>query len=94
MSSPTNFYTQTLALLSVLSLSDTQTILIENNANGNPVYIGKNLDPLATETDPTWSIQMLTYDSNNFLTGVSVVTTGPGYRYSWSNRASLTYSLG
>jgi hypothetical protein len=92
MSFTPNYFIQAQALLSVLQLSDLQTIQLENNANGNPIYVGKALDPTALTTDPSWSLIKLTYDSNNFLIHVGIPTTGAGYKYAWASRASYTYS--
>jgi hypothetical protein len=51
-------------------------------ADGNPVYIGKNVQAALTSTG-TWTIQKLDYDTNNRLTRAQVQTGA------WDNRAVL-----
>jgi hypothetical protein len=51
-------------------------------ADGNPVYIGKNVQAALTSTG-TWTIQKLDYDTNNRLTRAQVKTGA------WDDRAVL-----
>ena len=45
----------------------TQTF--ENNANGQPIYIGKAA-PGSDKGDEVWQIQKITYDGSGFVTSI------------------------
>lgn len=70
-------------------------IRCENDANGNPVYIGRSKVGTA-EAESKWQISKQTWDANNSLTSKtwpennSIASTD--YEFSWTDRATYTYS--
>jgi len=61
---------------------------IENDANGNPLYVARSPIPNASTSDTIWYIQKLYYDSNGFLERVQQPSAGYAFKYSWDLRAT------
>lgn len=59
--------------------------MVEYDTNQNPIYIGEAIQGAAT-SDSSWTVQHITYDTNNNPT---LFQTADG---AWDNRATLTYS--
>lgn len=67
------------------SLTDYETRLdYDVRIDGNPVYVGKNLNGASTAA-ATWTIQKMTYDVTSRLTRAQVLTG------SWDGRAALPW---
>lgn len=64
---------------------------MENDANGNPIYVGYAIPGAATSA-AKWFITKQTYDGNNAVTRQQFPSDVPAFAYVWDNRASLTYS--
>jgi hypothetical protein len=64
---------------------------MENDANGNPIYVGLARPGTATSA-ALWFITKQTYDGNNSVTHQQFPSDIPGFAYVWDDRASLTYS--
>lgn len=67
----------------------------QNDANGNPVYIGRAKPGTATSVSK-WQIQKLAWDANNSITSVtwpqnSESIPSSDYEFEWDNRATYTY---
>ena len=67
----------------------------QNDANGNPIYIGRARPGTATGVSK-WQIQKLTWDANNAVTAVtwpqnSESKPSADYEFEWDNRATYTY---
>lgn len=71
-------------------LSNTDITRIENDGNGLAIYIGKAAAGTSEGTE-RWQIQKLTY-VNNAVTQIDFASGSPAYAFSWTNRASYTYS--
>lgn len=83
-----NSYLSFLALESVLGQSGQLEKRIENNSQGQILYIGYCLTPSASTSSLIWMILKFTYDGNTFLDYVQLPNLGNGFLYSWDNRAS------
>lgn len=70
--------------------------LAENDANGNPVYIGRaKVGTLSSEEK--WQIRAIAYDANQGVTSVTWPQNDSGisssdYLFEWDERSSYTYS--
>lgn len=70
-------------------------ILCENDASGNPIYIGRaKVGSLADE--PLWQISFHTYDANGSLTSKTWPVNSIGaptteYEFIWDDRATYTF---
>lgn len=60
---------------------------IENNANGDPIYIGYSPLPAADTAEAVWLIIKLHYDGNNNITRVEQLENRI-FGYVWDDRAS------
>jgi hypothetical protein len=70
-------------------------IRCENDANGNPLYIGRAKVGVA-EDEPMWQIAFHAYDGNDSLTFKKWPENSDGnasaeYEFVWDDRASYTY---
>jgi len=70
--------------------ANTDKTRIENDSNGIAIYIGKAA-PSSAEGDLKWQIQKLTY-VNSAVTQIDFPQGSPAYAFSWTNRASYSYS--
>ena len=68
----------------IMSLPTNQQILAQNDADGNPVYVGYAPKGLAEGTDG-WVIYNLSWVSGNFISKKTAYGD-------WTNRASETYA--
>lgn len=60
---------------------------MENDANGNPIFIGYNKTPNAGTDSETWFIVMITYDANQSPTYQQLPNRGVRFVYYWDDRA-------
>lgn len=72
------------------------TLRAQNDASGNPIYIGRAKIGTGTAEDK-WQIQFLAWDANNSVTSVTWPENVSGiasseYEFIWDNRAVYTYS--
>lgn len=63
----------------------------ENNANGQPLYIGQ-AQPGTLTSATGWRIQKYTYDANFALTDVEWAEGTNAFDKIWDDRATYTYS--
>ena len=63
----------------------------ENNANGQPVYVGQARPGTATSAD-TWSICAFTYDSKGAVTDIKWADSTADFIKQWDDRATYTYA--
>ena len=63
----------------------------ENNANGQPVYIGY-AEAGTAKTAPKWQIRKITYDANNFITDIQFASGTANFDKIWNSRDTYTYS--
>ena len=61
----------------------------ENNAQGQPVYIGKAVPGTATSA-ASWQIQKITY-SGNYITQINFAGSSADFDQVWDDRTSLSY---
>lgn len=71
-------------------------IRCENDANGNPIYIGK-AKAGTLETEAKWQISFQDYDASESLTSKTWPQDSSGkasteYEFVWDDRATYTYS--
>jgi len=64
---------------------------IENNASGQPIYVGKAVPGSATSS-AVWQIQKITYDGSGFLTDVQWGGGSSNFDQVWDDRAAGSYS--
>ena len=60
---------------------------MENDANGNPIYVGF-AKPGSATSDSVWYITKQTYDGNESVTHQQVASDTPDFAYAWDDRAS------
>jgi len=75
--------------LNVTDMEFTQAL--ENNANGQPVYIGKTT-PGRGKDEAYWQIQKITYDANNYVTDIQWADGTAEFTKVWDDRDGYTYS--
>lgn len=62
---------------------------MENDANGNPIYIGYAKTPNAGTGTSQWFIVNVTYDANQSPTRYQLPDNGVSFDYAWDDRANL-----
>jgi YD repeat-containing protein len=67
------------------------TTLIEYDAGGNPIYVGKAAPGTATSA-AAWQIRKIAYDLSGNPTAVLWAEGSDGFAYVWDGRAGYTYS--
>jgi hypothetical protein len=67
------------------------TQVMDNNASGQPIYIGEAL-PGSSKASALWRIKKVTYDGNNFITDVQWADSTVDFVKVWNDRASYTYA--
>lgn len=60
---------------------------MDNNVDGNPIYVGYNREPNAATTASTWLIVKITY-SGTAPTRYQLPDDGPQFKYVWDDRAT------
>lgn len=73
-----------------LLTSETNSMRMENDGDGNPIYVGKAA-PGSSEGSEVWQIRKITYVSTN-PTAVNFPNGCPAYNFSWTLRTGYTYS--
>lgn len=63
--------------------------IYENDASGNPIYVGIALTPGADENAPIWYIYKVEYDAGGFPIRKKLPLGGRHFIYKWSDRATL-----
>jgi len=61
---------------------------MENDANGNPIYIGYAQEPNLGTAVEKWFIVKVTYDANQSPTRYRLPDSGVGFKYAWDDRAT------
>lgn len=61
---------------------------MENDANGNPIYIGYTNYPNAGTATQKWFIVKVTYDANQSPTYYQLPNEGVRFEYVWDDRAN------
>jgi hypothetical protein len=62
---------------------------MENDANGNPIYIGYTQVPNSGTDVERWFIVKVTYDANQSPTRYQLPDAGVAFKYAWDDRATL-----
>jgi hypothetical protein len=88
MSIPSNVFSQMERLSAVLDNEDMIEARIENDASGNPIYIGYCPIPNADPSLPIWYIVKMEYTSN-IVVRRRLPINGLGFIYAWTARASF-----
>lgn len=63
-------------------------IMLDNDEDGNPIYIGYSPSASAASDEAQWYIQKLTWDDNGALSRVQSPLNGPGFDYVYDDRAT------
>lgn len=61
---------------------------MENDANGNPIYIGYTRKPNADTDSALWFIVKITYDGNQSPTYQQLPERGVVFDYVWNDRST------
>lgn len=61
---------------------------MENDGNGNPIYVGYTREAGAATADAVWFIVKITYDGNGSPTYYALPNAGVNFKYIWNNRAT------
>ena len=75
-------------LTPVAEFSSFMEMRMENDANGNPIYIGYNKTPNAGTASASWFIVNVTYDANQSPTHQQLPNQGVRFIYVWDDRAT------
>lgn len=67
------------------------TQIMENDSSGRVVYLGTT-EPGSSEDSLRWQIKKLTYDASGFITNVQFAQGSNEFKYSWTLRATYSYS--
>lgn len=68
--------------------NDYYEVRIENDVNGNPIYVGRSPNTNANPALNVWFITKMHYDGNDFLSRVQQPDDGRGFIYAWDDRAT------
>jgi len=82
-----NSFTNFLALQEVLRDQQLYETRIENDGDGQPIYIGNCITPNGDEDALIWYIIKLSY-TGGYITRQQLPDNGIGFLYAWSQRAS------
>ena len=74
----------------VYALTDKYTVVIENNSDGNPLYIGEATPGTATSATG-WRIKKVTYENGN-PSAIEWASGTTEFDKTWEYRASYDYS--
>ena len=85
---PANIYANINDLASTLSPPDFFEQRIENDVDGNPLYVAWSPIPGAATDEPIWFIKKIYYDGGGFTNRVQIPDNGGGYIYAWDDRAT------
>lgn len=66
-------------------------ILVEYDANNNPIYVG-SAEPSTATSSSNWQIKKITYDANNNPTAVEWADGNDSFDNEWDERTTYTYS--
>lgn len=83
-----NEWTEFLALVPMLGNMGLLEKRIENDANGNQLYVGYARKPKTPTSSAEWMIRKFSYDANNFLEYDQLPDDGIGFKYSWDDRSN------
>lgn len=67
------------------------TQAIENNAQGQPVYIGEAA-PGTNTGSAAWRVRKITYTSDNFVSGITWASGNIHFDKIWTGRGSSPFS--
>jgi hypothetical protein len=67
------------------------TQAMENNASGQPVYLGEAIPGTAKDVTG-WRIKKIVYDENNFVTDIQWADGTAEFDKTWDSRDTYTYS--
>ncbi len=70
-------------------VTDYLELRMENDANGNPIYIGYSKTAAAGTAAAVWYIRRIFYDANQSPTRQQLPNAGINFEYIWDNR--MTY---
>lgn len=87
-SPPTNVYDDFNLMNDVLPDEALYETRIENDANGQPLYVGLCVTPNGDPALPIWNLKKLYYDGNGFTNRVQLPDDGPFFTYTWDDRSS------
>lgn len=90
MSFPTNSISQLIAFGGqTIGIDKPYETRIENNASGDPLFVGWSPIPNADPSEKVWYIQKMHFDLNGFINRVEQPESGTGFKYEWDNRANI-----
>ena len=69
-------------------VTDYLELRMENDANGNPIYIGYSKTANAGTAVACWFIRKITYDANQSPTHQQLPNAGIKFTYIWDSRAT------
>lgn len=75
-------------LKAIADFTQFMELRMENDASGNPIYVGYSNDPAAPVGLATWFIVKLTYDANNSPTRQQLPNYGVKFVGIWNDRAT------
>lgn len=61
---------------------------MENNVDGNPIYVGHNRSQNAPTSDESWFIVKIEYSGTSPVR-YQLPDAGPQFKYAWDDRATL-----
>lgn len=89
MAIPLSVFQEILNFSGVLNSTALTEGIYENDASGNPIYVGTALTPGADPDSPIWYIYKVEYDAGGFPIRKKIPLGGRHFIYKWSDRATL-----
>lgn len=83
-----NSWTDFLALSEVLDLDDLYETRMENDDDGNVIYVGYNMTANADTAVKSWYLLKCEYDGNGNMNRKRLPDDGGNFIYSWDDRAA------
>ena len=75
----------------VLAIQDNYSTCIENNSDGNPIYVG-DAEPGSSVLEKFWRIKKITYDVDGNPIAIQWAEGSRAFKFIWDSRADYTYS--
>ncbi len=84
---PLNMWTNMLAFGALLPVQQNYELRMENDGDGNILYMGMALAPNSATDEPVWNLYKFEYDGG-FLVWTRKPDDDTGFKYTWDDRAT------
>lgn len=88
MIAPNNIFNPIFSAGSTIGNDDFFEQRIENDSEGNPLYVAWTPYENGSVSEKIWYLKKLYYDTNGFVEHIQLPDDGPGFIYAWDQRAT------